>query len=311
MNREFFDIVEFKIAEYSRDCDEEVKAASSDGIVVPPEASGDVLRRKRRDEKLKDTDLWTEERKQAAEEELSAQGAGVSEHWRKHYVDRAGQFWHEFYKRNSDKFYKDRHYLHEEFPELLTCSTLLEVGCGVGNAVVPLYELHPKITVYAVDFAKSAIEILQKHPIHANFPGQLLVSQCDVVNDDLPTRENQCDLVLCLFVLSAMSPENMPRAVKKLYTTLRPGGKILVRDYGQYDQAQMRFKKGSKLSDSFYVRQDSTCSYFFSLEFLDSLLCAAGFHALPERCENICKVQENRAQGICRHPVWVQAVYEK
>ena len=84
-----------------------------------------------------------------------------------------------------------------------------------------------------------------------------------------------------------------------------------MRDYGQYDEAQMRFKAKSKLGDSFYARQDSTCSYFFSLEFLDSLLVSAGFRALPGRCENICKMQENRAQGKTRHRVWVQAVYEK
>ena len=304
MNKEFAKLVSSKIDEYAREGED-----TSDVFDAPSELS--VSLRVKRDEKLPNTDVWTEERKRRAEEELAQQGAGVTEHWRKHYVDKAGTFWHEFYKRNTDNFYKDRHYLHEEFPELLTCSTLLEVGCGVGNAVVPLFELHPKIVVYAVDFAKSAIEILLKHPIHAMFPGQLLASQCDVVKDTLPTSEGQCDLVLCLFVLSAMSPENMPLAIEKLYTTLRPGGKILVRDYGRYDEAQMRFKAKSKLGDSFYVRQDSTCSYFFSLEFLDSLLVAAGFHALPGRCENICKVQENRAQAKTRHRVWVQAVYEK
>lgn len=39
--------------------------------------------------------------------------------------------------------------------------SLLEVGCGVGNAVLPLIELLPELTIYAIDIAPSAIEILR------------------------------------------------------------------------------------------------------------------------------------------------------
>jgi methyltransferase-like protein 6 len=71
-----------------------------------------------------------------------------------------------------DHFYKDRHYLHVIFPELsppalspfpssLPQLTLLEVGCGVGNAVLPLLDIHPTLCVYAVDIARSAIDILR------------------------------------------------------------------------------------------------------------------------------------------------------
>ena len=38
---------------------------------------------------------------------------------------------------------------------------LLEVGCGVGNAVFPLLRLHPGLHVTALDHAKSAIAILK------------------------------------------------------------------------------------------------------------------------------------------------------
>lgn len=33
-----------------------------------------------------------------------------------------------FYRRNRDRFFKDRHYFQREFPELLTAGTVLEVG---------------------------------------------------------------------------------------------------------------------------------------------------------------------------------------
>ena len=60
------------------------------------------------------------------------------------YEEGGAKYWHNFYKRNTDNFYKDRHYLHLVFPELdakdetnmnkNTSCHLLEVGCGVGNA---------------------------------------------------------------------------------------------------------------------------------------------------------------------------------
>ena len=39
---------------------------------------------------------------------------------------------------------------------------------------------------------------------------------------------------------------------------------MLVRDYGLYDHAMLRFTPGHKLADSFYVRQDGTRAYYFS-----------------------------------------------
>lgn len=60
------------------------------------------------------------------------------------YEQRGSAYWHAFYKRNTDNFYKDRHYIHLVFPELAVDSPtrphtqapihLLEVGSGVGNA---------------------------------------------------------------------------------------------------------------------------------------------------------------------------------
>ena len=38
----------------------------------------------------------------------------------------------------------------------------------------------------------------------------------------------------------------------------------MFRDYGLYDHAMLRFSRGHKISDNFYVRQDGTRAYYFS-----------------------------------------------
>ena len=83
------------------------------------------------------------------------------------YEHEAAKSWDKFYQRNSSNFYKDRHYLHVVFPDLGVVpergetKTLLEVGSGVGNAALPLLEVNPALRIVAIDFAASAIDLLQ------------------------------------------------------------------------------------------------------------------------------------------------------
>ena len=39
--------------------------------------------------------------------------------------------------------------------------TILEVGCGVGNSMIPLLEDFPHLRVWGVDFAPRAIELVK------------------------------------------------------------------------------------------------------------------------------------------------------
>ena len=265
-------------------------------------------------------DEWTEERTSQAQLALINQkstGVAPNEFWIQKYKTSGAKYWHEFYKRNKTNFYKDRHYLQVVFPELdYICDStsnvayhsndtnqilkLMEVGCGVGNAVLPLLELNPRLEIHAIDFAKSAIvllnteinsdgnskynvissddmeidtEIETETVLNTTINKRITATVCDITKDLLPVEENSMDLILCMFVISAIAPEHMEKAFQKLFCALKPGGKLLFRDYGRYDEAQMRFSNKNRLEDNFYVRQDGTCAYYFEDTQLVSLLC--------------------------------------
>jgi methyltransferase-like protein 6 len=258
---------------------------------------------------IEDKDI-DEDRIRDAQERIAKQGGNISLFWRNKYINEAGKYWHTFYRRNLDHFYKDRHYLHIVFPELApeNCqlpTTLLEVGCGVGNAVIPLLDINPNLTVHAIDFASSAIEILTKNPY--TISNRLYPSVCDVVNHEIPVEDHSMSYILCMFVLSAIAPVSQAIVVKKLMKKLKPGGKLFIRDYGRYDEAQLRFNKGSKIDDNFYVRCDGTCAYYFEINELKVLMESQGLHS--EECSYILRQYANRSQKVARRRVWIHGKF--
>ena len=85
----------------------------------------------------------------------------------------AKKHWDLFYKRNSTNFFKDRHWITREFPELLQAISevdqkrpvLLEAGCGVGNTVFPLLEENSNLFIYACDFSPRAVEFVKVNQV--------------------------------------------------------------------------------------------------------------------------------------------------
>lgn len=49
-------------------------------------------------------------------------------------------------------------------------------------------------------------------------------------------------IVLRQFCLSALHPNEWQQAVKNVWTMLKPGGILCLRDYGRNDLTQLRFK---------------------------------------------------------------------
>lgn len=147
---------------------------------------------------------------------------------------------------------------------------VLEVGAGAGNTAFPILKANDneELMVHAVDFSSRAVEIMNADPQYDE--KHVRASVWDVANEDgrLPegVDEGSVDVVVMVFMFSALSPEQWGRAVGNAWRCLKEGGEVCFRDYGKGDLTQVRFKKERLLEGRFYVRGDGTRVYFFEEE---------------------------------------------
>lgn len=290
----------------------------------------------------------------AAVEALMARSGDtpVGDDWQKRYKDGAQDYWDHFYKEKTVNFFKDRHYLREEFGELmpeevladprrwvapLECdeeppsspsslqramqdrSVLLELGCAVGNGVMPLLRANPNLFAIACDLSPVAVSLLQAKEEYRC--GRCLAFPCDIARGEgeQPTELHRpleamvpadvVDFATLLFVLSAINPSCHQQVLRRICGRLRPGGMVLLRDYGRGDLAQLRFSPSNWLGGDLYVRGDGTLAYFFTVEGLIADFEAAGFETVE--CEYRRTEIVNREKDLRMPRVWVQGRFRK
>lgn len=189
----------------------------------------------------------------------------ISKFWHQKYRQDLGKNWNLFYKRNETRFFRDRHWIPQEFPELLqTKIRLFEVGCGVGNFTFPLAEINTEMEVVGCDISPKAVELFKENEAYES--GRFNVFVADIIKDDLSEAvgEESVDIATSIFVLSALPPETLPQVIKNVCKTIKPGGSWFIRDYSSSDSAQHRFDADkSRLERGLFVRQDGTLAHYF------------------------------------------------
>jgi len=188
---------------------------------------------------------------------------------------------------------------------------ILEVGCGTGSTVYPILEVNtdPGVMVYCCDLSATAVNLVKEHK---EFSQQRCFSfVCDVTKDwsEVPFLPASLDVITLIFVLSAVHPDKMANVASKMFHYMKPGGQVFFRDYGRYDLAQLRFKKGKCIQDNFYARGDGTRCYFFTQEEITQIFTSAGF----TQTQNIVdrRLQVNRGKKLKMYRVWIQAKFVK
>lgn len=287
---------------------------------------------------------WSEEQESAAHKKvLENSSQPLPPEKQEEYENKASNYWDDFYTIHENRFFKDRQWLFTEFPELSSgykspsdidgeqeqdskvnrddessnypgssaTYRILEVGCGVGNTVFPILQTNndPGLFVYCCDFSNTAVDIVKSNP---NFdPSRCFAFVYDLSDESssYPIPEESLDAIVLIFVLSAILPSKMQNAITRLSKLLKPGGCILLRDYGRYDMAQLRFKKGRCLSENFYVRGDGTRVYFFTQDELGNFFTTAGLEKVQNTVDR--RLQVNRGKQLTMYRVWIQCKYRK
>ncbi|XP_075977888.1 methyltransferase-like protein isoform X2 [Anticarsia gemmatalis] len=283
---------------------------------------------------------WDEEQEKVAKEkvEQNSQITFSEDHLKSLEVD-ADKHWDAFYDIHQNRFFKDRHWLFTEFPELAPDNTsapvrvypegennivqnsepqstsekrvIFEIGCGVGNTIFPIlqYSQDPNLFIYGCDFSSTAIDIMKQSELYNTKRCNVFVLDATLDKWDVPFPENSVDIIVLIFVLSAIDPVKMPTVISNMYKYLKPGGLVVFRDYGRYDLAQLRFKKGRCISDNFYARGDNTRVYFFTQEEITNLFKEAGFTEEQNLIDR--RLQVNRGRMLKMYRVWIQGKYRK
>lgn len=201
--------------------------------------------------------------------------------------------------------------------------TLLEVGAGAGNTAFPIIanNQNPNLKIHACDFSKIAVEVMRENDAYNT--SQMQADVWDAAGPELPPglAEGSVDVVLMIFIFSALSPSQWQQAVSNIYRVLKPGGEVLFRDYGRGDLAQVRFKKGRYMEENFYVRGDGTRVYFFEKDELAQIWsgksasagvgapAAPGFEIVSLGVDR--RLLVNRAKQLKMYRCWMQGRFRK
>lgn len=232
--------------------------------------------------------------------------------------------WEEFHQVHSaGRFFKEKRYLTLEFPSLLEPGAdakkglhIAEIGCGCGSALLPILKSNPNAIATACDVSSTAVEVFQEMCTVAGIDSGRLqafahAAGASQTSEDSPFFGLDADFMLLIFTLSAFHPRSMPQVVSEAAGALRNGGKLLFRDYGLYDMAQIRFP-GKQLIDPdhmVYQRAEGTLSYFFSVEFLKELMRDSGLSC--EECHYVTTTITNRKNGKKMKRVFIHGVFTK
>ncbi|KAI9484975.1 S-adenosyl-L-methionine-dependent methyltransferase [Zychaea mexicana] len=266
---------------------------------------------------------WDEEHEKYAQSQIERHhNSPVPHDEQGQYFEQAPEYWNKFYEKNENRFFKDRNWLRIEFPEIFETTRpeagskrIFEVGCGAGNTLFPVLQQNenPDLFCYAADFSSTAVQVVRNSELYDTTKANAFV--WDLASPEIPDaiEPGSLDIIVLIFVFSALAPEQWDQALLNIHKMLKPGGLVVFRDYGRHDLAQLRFKERRMLRENFYIRGDGTRVYFFTSEEIESMFTTRvpppGFAVEQNAVDR--RLIVNRSKKLKMYRVWLQGKFRK
>ena len=138
--------------------------------------------------------------------------------------------------------------------------TVLEIGCGVGNNIIPIAKLGYE--AYGIDISDYAILEAKKRSLQENVKIKLASGNVE----KLPYESNFFSFVIDRSVLTCTSPEVITRALDEILRVLKPGGIFMAFDWFGTNHPDLKF--GRFIDNNCY--RDFSAGRFKNVELITS-----------------------------------------
>ena len=115
-------------------------------------------------------------------------------------------------------------------------ATILDVGCGTGTLAVQLAGRAPDTRVIGLD---GDSDVLQRAAAKAQ-AAQVKVELLNGMADSIPLADASIDCAVSTLVFHHLAPDTKRRALEEIRRVLRPGGRVVIADYGGPHDLLMR-----------------------------------------------------------------------
>ena len=228
--------------------------------------------------------------------------------WESHFVR---------HKAAPTPFFKERRSLVLQFPLLAGGSAdaplrVLEVGCGNGSSALSLLRCNAHAIVHATDPSSAAVE--QTVTACARFGSRLTASVQPDEYTPAAGLPAPVDVAMILFTLSAVPGSGDVSLLEASAKAVKPGGAVLIRDYGLYDTRHVNDARKSKLlrqdgDQDEYLRPGGMHRRYYSLPGVAKLAAACGLQV--EEARLLCVRLQNAKRGLTMNRVYLHAVLRR
>jgi len=113
---------------------------------------------------------------------------------------------------------------------------VLDFGCGTGTLSIMMHKSHPFADIYGVDVDDKVLRIAKKKVIRSNANVKLI----NITPQKIDFQNDYFERVISSLVFHHLTDQQKRQSLYELYRILKPGGKILIADWGKPRNIVMR-----------------------------------------------------------------------